>query len=251
MKNEAINIIKQAYRKHDVSPPVSASEQQAFTKLKAGENRKYIRDYDELFILMLFGEHNFPAARQAAYGKCLYGLANITNYDAELMSTISLGMSVLLSNSSLLRRNYSDIKEREYEKRLKRGSIVGCIQFALKQDEDGLNTQIASCQKQMTDNVRNAWLRPDIEFFEGLVTQNTQEVELALNTLLTTAHKRRNKDAVLSNLISYPAAGYYKLALLHGLKPTITHPLLPTEFLSEQENFTHPADALIRSFNHE
>jgi hypothetical protein len=77
-----------------------------------------------------------------------------------------------------------------------------------------------------------AEMKYDFDFLKAIYEKNEKGISDALNGLTDKAvHKKRNDNGVINQYLSFPAAGYAKLAWLKGMEVEIKSPLIPRELL--------------------
>jgi hypothetical protein len=112
---------------------------------------------------------------------------------------------------------------------------------ALNKDLETLHLNLEIFQKKTLIKAKNAKMTLDLNFYKSLLSGNRTKIESSICAFLTkTEHKYRNQHDAFPELISYPAVGYIKIALLNGIDISIDHEFIPMSLLKIEplENYS-------------
>lgn len=172
-------------------------------------------------------------AREHFYKAALAGEYIVRNYDQLLHTGIYKICYALLSDNSELIKNYSNLKNKNWNENFIGYQFNASIQAILRGDNKELKKLIALLNKsiQKKGNISYKGL---INVFKGIKNNNRELVEDGLNSLLST-HKRRDKYGLTKEYISFEATALAKLAIIKGIEVTVDNKLTPKKLLPIQE----------------
>ena len=155
---------------------------------------------------------------------------------------------ILLSDSTELIAQFSLLSHKWWKQKLKAGIMLfaAAVQAVLRDDWDGLTELMPYFDKEIKTTKIVAF---DKEFFLGIMENNSSRVTNAIETLCSKKyHYHRNKYCTAFDLISFPAAGYAKLAWLKGMQVQTDSPLVPMELMpiAPLEQYVNPYERFWR-----
>lgn len=113
---------------------------------------------------------------------------------------------------------------------------------AMNKDLDRLQINLDIFREITLLKKKNEKMKIDLNFYESLLTGKRENVENSIKAFLTSKeHKYRNQHDLFPKLISYPAVGYIKMALLNGIDIDIKHDFIPMDLLLTKplENYSN------------
>jgi hypothetical protein len=135
------------------------------------------------------------------------------------------------------------LKNKTYREIVKTGKshvYIDTIIKSMNQDYEGLNANLKIMESVLLKMKKNAVLKIDFDFFNGVLNKDKDLIFESINTLSTKEHKKRNRySAFYKDLISQPAMGYAKIAWRNGFELEFKSPLIHNELLPIKPNFNY------------
>lgn len=196
---------------------------------------------------------NIKAAKQAFYDCSKTDIYYYLKFKDKVSDLFSAGRTHVLqtslsdSQSAMKEFNLIDypIAKRKgeilyYSDLVKEGkTYIYCdlINKAMNQEIDKLAKLVKIAKEKTLEIKKNEWLKLDLQFFDGIINRDKDQVLEVVNKFCTTEHKRRNKHSwIYKDLVSQPAQGYAKIAWINGLQIEINNQLVHNEFLPTKPN---------------
>lgn len=113
---------------------------------------------------------------------------------------------------------------------------------AMNKDLEKLQINLEIFRDITLTKKKNEKMKMDLNFYESLLTGKRENIENSIKSFLTPKeHKYRNQHDLFPKLISYPASGYIKMALLNGINIDIEHDFIPMDLLLSKplENYSN------------
>ncbi len=113
---------------------------------------------------------------------------------------------------------------------------------AMSKDLEKLQLNLEIFRSITLSKKKNEKMKMDLNFYESLLTGKRENIENSIKSFLTPKeHKYRNQHDIFPDLISYPASGYIKMALLNGIDIDIKHDFIPMDLLISKplENYSN------------
>ena len=117
------------------------------------------------------------------------------------------------------------------------GSIYSKLMLnAMNQELTKLEENLYTFKNITLKKKMNEKMFMDLEFYENLLKKDTNLIQSSIENFLTKKeHKYRNQHDIFPELISYPAIGYAKIALINGIEIEIMNDLIPMDLIKVKQ----------------
>ncbi len=170
------------------------------------------------------------------------------NHDILSYSRNSPIYAVLSDNLEII-KSFSEInytiqggpkKNKTYRELVKIGKshvYIDSIIKSMNKDFDGLQENLEIMDRVLLKLKKNALLKIDYDFFNGILSKNKDLIFKSINVLASKEHNKRNRDsAFYKDLVSQPAMGYAKIAWINGHQLEFNSPLIHNDLLPIKPN---------------
>lgn len=199
------------------------------------------------FAIKQFAIHdNYFNAKQHFYLRARIDEFVVRKYnDSFLEWDIFRPATAILSDNPAIINRYGKLRfmaesqKPSMEELIEKGAIapMSSLLFAMAEDWEGLEKDLVRIKEKVLTKKKNAYMEPDYAFLLGLLHRNKAEIESSLQEMITPARlKQRHYDPLFAQYLALPAAGYMKLAWIHGFEIKIEHKLLPAELFPVNPN---------------
>jgi len=185
-------------------------------------------------------ENSITTSKQYFFNAAQISIYTIQKYDAPFYSNIYAICYAILSDDSTLIEKFSKITK-ENKTQIMGRLFVQNFQNALN---DSYNEDDIEELRQLIKKKPQGFQGLD-QFFIGLQNKNLQEVEKALETMISN-HGKRGELELYKDYISFEVTALAKLAWRKGIEVEVNSHLVPKELLPIQplDNYEIPYDFL-------
>lgn len=173
-------------------------------------------------------ENSYSTSKQYFFNAAQVSFYTIQNYDAPFYTNIYAICFAILSDNEKIIYEFSKIKQENYTQIIGR-LFVQNFQNALN---DAYNEGDIEELTELIKKKPQGFQGLD-KFFIGLQNRNLQEVEKALEIMITN-HGKRGELELYKDYISFEVTALAKLAWRKGIEVEVNSPLVPKELLPIQ-----------------